>query len=74
MPGAVHELVATEVALAKLAPVTSRPQRPGSCFVTVMVGNTDRGRVLTLVIARTLDPATWLIVMGWSAMDAERNL
>ena len=39
-----------------------------------MIGNTDGGRVLTLVIEQTIDPTTWLIVTGWSATDAERNL
>lgn len=40
----------------------------------IIVGTTDGGRVLTLVIERTVDPTTWLIVTGWSATDAERNL
>ena len=40
----------------------------------LIVGNTDGGRVLTLVIERTIDPTTWLIVTGWSATDTERNL
>ena len=40
----------------------------------LMIGHTDGGRVLTLVIERTIDPTTWLIVTGWSATDAERNL
>ena len=39
-----------------------------------MIGTTDGGRVLTLVIERTIEPTTWLIVTGWSATDAERNL
>lgn len=40
----------------------------------LIVGKTDGGRVLTLVIERTIDPTTWLIVTGWSATDPERNL
>ena len=39
-----------------------------------MIGTTDGGRILTLVIERTIDAATWLIVTGWSSTDAERNL
>jgi hypothetical protein len=35
---------------------------------------TDGGRVLTLVIERTRDPTTWLIVTGWGATDAERRI
>jgi hypothetical protein len=40
----------------------------------LLIGETDGGRVLTLVIERTVDPSTWLIVTGWSSTDAERNL
>jgi len=40
----------------------------------LMIGRTDGGRVLTLVIERTIEPTTWLIVTGWSSTDAERNL
>lgn len=92
MPDAVHELLATEVALTKLGARTisadEAGQLPRNRHVIVrnphgggdpdrrrlMVGTTDGGRVLTLVIERTIDPTTWLIVTGWSATDAERNL
>jgi len=40
----------------------------------LMVGTTDGGRTLTLVIERTTEPTTWLIITGWSSTDAERNL
>lgn len=40
----------------------------------VMIGRTDGGRVLTLVIERTVDPTTWLIVTGWNATEAERKI
>jgi hypothetical protein len=40
----------------------------------LLVGRTDGGRVLTLVIERTVEPTTWLVVTGWSASDAERKL
>jgi hypothetical protein len=40
----------------------------------LLVGRTDGGRVLTLVIERTVEPTTWLLVTGWSASDAERKL
>ena len=40
----------------------------------LMIGRTDGGRVLTLVIERTVDPTTWLIVTGWSSTDAERKI
>lgn len=40
----------------------------------LLIGRTDGGRVLTLVIERTADPTTWLIVTGWEATDAERKI
>ena len=40
----------------------------------LLVGLTDGGRALTLVIERTADPTTWLIVTGWSATVTERKL
>ena len=89
MSDVVHELIATERALDKLAARSIEPaevaQVPRNAHVTVrnprnagkrriLVGSTDSGRVLTLVIEQTLDPTTWLIVTGWSATDAERKL
>ena len=40
----------------------------------LLVGATDGGRVLTLVIEQTVEPTTWLIVTGWSATAAERRI
>lgn len=40
----------------------------------LLIGRTDGGRVLTLVIERTTDPATWLVVTGWDATARERRL
>ena len=90
MPDVVHELIATEAALAKLGArgisIDEVEQSPRNEHVTVrnprdehgsrrlMIGRTDGGRVLTLVIERTVEPTTWLIVTGWSSTDAERNL
>ena len=39
-----------------------------------MIGRTNGGRALTLVIERTIDPTTWLIVTGWNATEVERRL
>jgi hypothetical protein len=36
----------------------------------LMIGRTDGGEILTLVI----EPTTWLIVTGWSSTEVERNL
>lgn len=63
--------------LARNRHVTVRNPRASSTAPgkrRLMIGATDGGRVLTLVIERTVDPTTWLIVTGWSSTDAERNL
>lgn len=36
----------------------------------MLIGQTDGGRVLALVIERTLDPNSWEIVTGWTAARA----
>jgi hypothetical protein len=85
----VHQLVATERALDKLAArsisadeptqlrhnpyiIVSNPRAPARR--RFLIGSTDGGRVLTLVIEQTLDPTTWLIVTGWSATEVERRI
>jgi hypothetical protein len=40
----------------------------------MLVGQTDGGRVLTLVIERTPDPNSWVIVTGWTASPRERKV
>lgn len=39
-----------------------------------LVGFTDGGRALTLVIEETPDPTTWMIVTGWVANKREREI
>jgi len=39
-----------------------------------LLGVTDGGRALTIVVERTVDPTTWLIVTGWNSTAVERNL
>ena len=89
MPDVVHELVATERALGKLGArsitadepaqlprnrhvVVRNPRDPGRR--RFLIGSTDGGRVLTLVIEQTAEPTTWLIVTGWSATETERRI
>jgi hypothetical protein len=89
VPDVVHELVATVRALEKLAArgiaAEEPPQLPGNRHVIVhnprdpvrrrfLIGSTDGGRVLTLVIEQTVEPTTWLIVTGWIATAAERTI
>jgi hypothetical protein len=40
----------------------------------VLVGQTDGGRTLTLVVEETLDPESWLIITGWESTSVERRL
>ena len=40
----------------------------------LLVGRTDGGRALTLVLERTVDPTSWLIVTGWEATARERRI
>jgi hypothetical protein len=55
--------------------VTVRNPRGGEAEKRrLMIGRTDGGRALTLVIEQTIDPTTWLIVTGWSSTEVERNL
>jgi hypothetical protein len=39
-----------------------------------VIGSSDGGRLLTLVVERTMEPTTWLIVTGWDATEAERRI
>jgi hypothetical protein len=50
------------------------PRGAGDGKRCLLVGRTDGGRVLTLVIERTLEPTTWLIVPGWTATERERRI
>lgn len=40
----------------------------------LLIGNTDGGRALTLVLERTVDPTSWLIITGWEATERERRI
>jgi uncharacterized DUF497 family protein len=88
---AVRQLLATDVALDKLAArgisAEEVAQLPRNPHITVrnpraaepgkrvlLIGATDGGRLLTVVIERTADPATWLVITGWASTAAERNL
>ena len=51
------------------------PREPGEPGKRgLLIGRTDRGRILTLVIERTVDPTTWLIVTGWDSTETERKI
>jgi hypothetical protein len=40
----------------------------------LLIGRSDVGRFLTLVIEETIEPTTWLIVTGWESTSAERMI
>lgn len=40
----------------------------------LLVGRSDGGRRLTLVIEETVEPTTWLLVTGWESTPAERMI
>jgi uncharacterized DUF497 family protein len=87
---AIRELLATEAAMAKLAGrgistdeaeqvlqnahVTVRNPRDEHGKRRLLIGRSDGGRALTLVIEATIEPTTWLLVTGWNATEVERNL
>jgi len=50
------------------------PRTPEPGTRRLLIGRTDGGRQLTLVIEQTVDPTTWLIVTGWVSIDLERKL
>lgn len=54
--------------------IVRNPRARGPRSRRLLIGRTDGGRVLTLVIERTVDPTTWLIVTGWSSTQAERKV
>jgi len=55
--------------------VTARnPGASGKRERRLLIGRTAGGRVLTLVIERTIEPTTCLVVTGWTASASERKM
>jgi hypothetical protein len=50
------------------------PQRRQPSTRRLLIGCSDANRVLTLVIEETVDPTTWLLVMGWDSTPSERKM
>jgi hypothetical protein len=85
---AIHQLLATDTALDKLGALgisaqeaeqllrnrhaTVRNPRDGKR--RLLIGRTNGGRILTLVVEATVDRTTWLIVTGWESTAAERKI
>jgi hypothetical protein len=55
--------------------VASNPRGGGQSGTRrLLLGVTDGGRAPTIVVERTVDPTTWLIVTGRNSTAVERNL
>ena len=55
--------------------VIRNPRQPSSgAQRRLLIGRTDGGRILTLVIEQTVDPGTWLVVTAWPASHKERRI
>jgi uncharacterized protein DUF4258 len=54
--------------------IVRNPRTPDPGKRRLLIGRTDGGRTLTLVIERTPDPESWLIVTGWSSTASERTM
>lgn len=90
MAATIHELLVTDVAAQKLGrrgiadievsqllqnpSVTVRNPGSDATHRRLLIGRTDGGRVLTLVVEATIEPTTWLVVTGWTATERERKL
>lgn len=59
---------------ANLNTTTRNPSQSGDVQRRLLIGKTDGGRVLTLVIEQTLEPSTWLVITGWTAATHERKM
>ena len=59
---------------ANLYTTTRNPSSRSAAERRLLIGNTDGGRVLTLVIERTLEPGSWLVITGWTAATHERKM
>ncbi|HEX5609495.1 MAG TPA: hypothetical protein VFX45_05310 [Solirubrobacterales bacterium] len=40
----------------------------------MMIGRTNGGRSLTLIIEMTIDPTDWVVVTGWDSDSDERRM
>jgi hypothetical protein len=51
-----------------------RPERRQREARRLLIGRSDAGRLLTLVIEETIEPTTWLLITGWESTPAERMI
>jgi uncharacterized DUF497 family protein len=61
--------------LLRNANVTVRnPGAGGGAERLLLIGSTNGGRILTLVVERTIEPSAWLVITGWTATEGERKM
>lgn len=51
-----------------------KPERRQPKTRRLVIGESDAGRVLTLVIEETIEPTTWLLITGWDSTPGERKI
>ena len=54
--------------------VIRNPRAPAPGSRRLLIGRTNGGRFLTLVIEQTVEPTTWLTITGWESTEIERKL
>ncbi len=90
MPTRVSELLLTFAAIDKLGersisvsevrelpwngPAVVRNPSAGPADRRLLLGKTNGGRYLTLVIEATDEPTTWLVITGWESSQRERKI
>ncbi len=90
MPTRISDLLLTLAAIDKLGaraisvsevrelpwngPVLIRNPAARSTDRRLLLGRTNGGRCLTLVIEATAEPTTWLVVTGWESSPRERKI
>ena len=54
--------------------IVRNPQAPDPGTRRLLVGRTDGGRFITIVLEQTVEQNTWLVITGWSSTEIERKL
>lgn len=54
--------------------VARNPRAPTPGSRRLLIGRTNGGRCLTLVIEQTVEPTAWLAITGWDSTEIERKL
>jgi hypothetical protein len=70
-PNEIRQLLANPHVTAD-NPAGPNPRTEAARYL--LIGRTDGGRYLTVVIEATLDPTTWLPVTAWESAESERKI